>query len=224
MQLINRGKKIFILTCTLAALTAASSSYAFSDDEARKAILELRAQVKQINEQNQQSKLLLADKVDQLQQEVAILRGRLEELTHKSIPDATDSNAPKVTQNLDPQERVIYEQAADLYRNGRYQEAAAGFADFIESYPDSSMASDASFYLGSSQYAAKDFANSIKTLQNLLQTNPKSSKAADALLVMAADNIELNDIKSAKQNLQRILQDYPNSKAAETAKNRLNLL
>lgn len=224
MQLKNHRYLLSVLACSLSIGLFAQNAYAFSDDEARKAIIELRAQVKQMNEQNQQAKLLLADQVDQLNQEVAILRGRLEELSHKALPSVEETKAPKVTGNLDPQEKAIYEEAANLYRNGRYKEAAAGFSDFVDSFPNSSMASDAKFYLGSSLYASKDFKNSINVLQNLVEANPKGNKSPDALLVIAADNIELNNISAAKASLERIIKEYPNSNAAETAKNRLELL
>ncbi len=208
-------------------LLTSPAAHAFADDEARRAILELRAQIKQINEQSQQARIQLANQMDQLNQEVASLRGQLERLTSGGAGSATTdnhSNAPKATPGADPQERLVYESAADLYRNGRYQEAASGFASFVESYPDSPMASDALFYLGSSQYAAKDFKNSIQTMQKLVRQYPNDPRAADALLVAATNQIELNDLNAAKASLQRIIADYPNSQAAETAKSRLKML
>ena len=214
-----------IPAAVLLALTLSSpAAHAFSDDEARRAILELRTQIKQMNEQNQQARLQLADQMDQLHQEIASLRGRIEELGQQAGAGANNGNAPQAPQTGDPQEQAAYEAAADQYRNGRYQEAAAGFATFVQAYPDSSLIGDAQFYLGSSQYASKDFKNSIQTMQTLVQSRPDDPRAPDALLVVAADQIELNDLKGAKASLQRIIKEYPNSGAAETAKNRLKLL
>ena len=52
---------------TLLALTlTAPAAQAFSDDEARRAILELRTQIKQLNDQNQQARLQLADQMDRV--------------------------------------------------------------------------------------------------------------------------------------------------------------
>jgi tol-pal system protein YbgF len=212
----------------LLALTLATpAAQAFSDDEARRAILELRTQIKQINEQNQQARLQLADQMDLLHQEIASLRGRVEELSQRGPSaggNAGHANAPQTPQAGDPQEQAVYEAAADQYRNGRYKEAAASFSAFIQSYPDSDLSGDAQFYLGSSQYASKDFKNSIQTMQTLVKNRPEDPRAPDALLVVAADQIELNDMKSAKASLQRIIKDYPGSPSAETAKSRLKLL
>jgi tol-pal system protein YbgF len=211
---------------TLLALTlTAPAAQAFSDDEARRAILELRTQIKQLNDQNQQARLQLADQMDLLHQEIATLRGRVEELSQRApSADGSAGNAPQTPQAGDPQEQAAYEAAADQYRNGRYKEAASGFSTFLQSYPDSDLAGDAQFYLGSSQYASKDFKNSIQTMQSLVKNRPDDPRAPDALLVVAADQIELNDMKSAKASLQRIIKDYPGSASAETAKSRLKLL
>ncbi|WP_103035736.1 tol-pal system protein YbgF [Castellaniella caeni] len=214
---------------TLVALTlAAPAAHAFADDDARRAILELRTQLQQMQSQNQQARLQLADQMDLLSQEIATLRGRVEELSQQARLAGNaqaGGNAPQqATQAGDPQQQAAYEAAADQYRNGKYKEAASAFATFVQSYPDSELANDAQFYLGSSQYASKDFKNSIQTMQSLVKNHPDDARAPDALLVVAADQIELNDMKGAKASLQRIVKDYPKSPAAETAKSRLKLL
>lgn len=202
----------------------ATPAQAFSDDEARTAILELRAQIKQITEQNQQARLQLADQVDMLRNEIISMRGQLEQL-HYAAQGGAPANAPQGSkQASDPQEQAAYNVAAEQYRSGKYKEAAAAFASFVQAYPDGPLAGDASFYLGSSQYATRDFKNSIKTMQNLVRTTPEDPRAADALLVTAASQIELNDLAGAKASLQQIIQDYPKTSAAETAKSRLKLL
>ncbi len=202
----------------------APSAHAFADDEARRAILELRTQIQQLTDQNRQARLQLADQMDQLHQEIALLRGKVEELSHRPPTSSTPGNAPQAASTGDPQQRAAYEAAADLYRNGRYKEAAASFATFVQSYPNGEQTGDAMFYLGSSQYASKDFSHSIQTMESLVQARPNDPRAPDALLVVAADQIELNDLKGAKASLQRIIKDYPGSSAAETAKSRLKLL
>ncbi|MFT0534317.1 tol-pal system protein YbgF [Castellaniella hirudinis] len=219
--------RLTILSATLALALGATAAHAFSDDEARRAILELRGQIQQMKDQNQQARLQLADQMDMLHQEIATLRGRLEELGRPGHPAAANgpANAPQLSvQTDDPQQQAVYQAAADQYRNGRYPEAAASFAAFVEAYPDSELSTDAQFYLGSSQYASKSFKNSIQSMQALVQKHPDSARAPDALLVVAANQIELNDLKGAKATLQRITKDYPSSNAAETAKNRLKLL
>jgi tol-pal system protein YbgF len=202
----------------------AAPALAFSDSEARKAILELRAQLKQVTEQNQQARLQLADQVDMLRNEIISMRGQIEQLHYASQASASLNASQNERQATDPQEQAAYDAAAEQYRSGKYKEAAAGFAAFAQAYPESQLAGEANFYLGSSQYATRDFKGSIKTMQTLVSTQAKDPRAPDALLVAAASQIELNDLKGAKASLEQIIRDYPETSAAETAKSRLKLL
>ena len=210
----------------LAALTA--PAHAFSDDEARKAILDLRQQVQQQNEQSQRAKLQLADQIQALQQEVAQLRDQLE-LVSRQQPSAkpggaTGSTNPPGASAGDPQEQAAYDGAIDLFRKGQYKEASESLAAFTALYPASQLAPSAQFYLGSSRYALKDFKGTIEQLNAMVQKSPDNARAPDALLIIAGSQIELNNRAGAKATLQRIVRDYPTTPAATTAKSRLQLL
>nr|WP_245150727.1 tol-pal system protein YbgF [Pollutimonas harenae] len=200
---------------------------AFSDDEARRAILELREQVKRYEDQNRQARLQFADQIQTMQHEMARMRGQLEQLNwqsdlqQRSSQDQTGGNTPQVA---DPQEQAAYEGPMGLFRSGKYKEAAASFEDFLQAYPNSQLAPEARFYQGSSRYASKDFKGSIQGLQGMIRDTPQDPRAPDALLVIAASQIELGDLAGAKSSLQKIVKDYPDTSAAETAKSRLKLL
>lgn len=211
----------------LAALTA--PAHAFSDDEARKAILDLRQQVQQQNEQSQRAKLQLADQIQALQQEIAQLRDQLE-LVSRQQPSANKpggapggANPPGATAG-DPQEQAAYDGAIDLFRKGQHKEASESLAAFTALYPASQLAPSAQFYLGSSRYALKDFKGAIEQLNAMVQKAPDNARAPDALLVIAGSQIEMNNRAGAKTTLQRIVRDYPTTPAANTAKSRLQLL
>ncbi|KGD93759.1 TPR repeat containing exported protein [Achromobacter sp. RTa] len=210
----------------LAALTA--PAHAFSDDEARRAILDLRQQVQQQNEQSQRAKLQLADQIQALQQEVAQLRDQLELVSRQqpsAKPGGTAGSAnPPGASAGDPQEQAAYDGAIDLFRKGQYKDAAESLAAFTALYPASQLAPSAQFYLGSSRYALKDFKGAIDQLNAMVQKSPDNARAPDALLVIAGSQIELNNRAGAKTTLQRIVRDYPTTPAAGTAKSRLQLL
>src|SRR3546814_15138501 len=90
----------------------AAPAQACSDDEARRAILEVREQIKQLTEQNRQARLQLADQIETLQHEMASMRGQLEQLNwqadleKRSSQDQSGGNSTKVA---DPQEQAAYE-------------------------------------------------------------------------------------------------------------------
>lgn len=226
MRALPRPLSSALFSTVLILAGYSSSASAFADDEARRAILELREQVQRMTTQSQQSRLQLAEQLEILRQEVATLRGKVEELNHRSGQSGNSgasSPAPSIS-GVDPQEQAAYNTPMDAFRGGNYKEAATGFADFLNAYPESPLAGEAQFYQGSSRYATKDFKGAIQVLQGFLNDQPNHARAPDALLVIAASQTELNDLKSTKASLERILRDYPQSKAAETAKSRLQLL
>ena len=218
--------RTLVVTATLAAAAVAAPAHAFSDDEARRAILDLREQVQQQNQQNQRARLQLADQMQAMQQEITQLREQLE-LVSRQQPSAQPghgaTNPPGATAG-DPREQAAYDGGIDQFRKGQYREAAESLAAFVALYPNSQLAPSAQFYLGSSRYAIKDYKGAIEQLNQLVQQSPDDARAPDALLVIAGSQIELNNHAGAKASLQRIVKDYPNTPAAETAQSRLQLL
>lgn len=199
--------------------------HAFSDDEARRAILDLRQQLQAITEQSRQIRLQQADQIEGLRQDVARLRGEVERLSHLSRRNEPAAPASESSiQVANPIEQSAYDQAMQSFRAGQYQVASKELAQFIQAYPQSALVPEARFYRGSALYATKDFKGSIAGLQAMLTAAADDPRAPDALLVIAASQVELNDLQGARASLQRIVKDYPDTRAAETAKSRLQLL
>lgn len=218
--------RTLIVTAMLASVALAAPALAFADDEARRAILDLRKQVQVQNEQNQRARLQLADQMQAMQQEITQLREQLE-LVSRQQPRGQASqgaaNPPGATAS-DPNEQAAYDGALDQFRQAQYKDASESLAAFLALYPNSQLAPTAKFYLGSSRYAIKDYKGAIEELNELVQQSPNDARAPDALLVIAGSQIELNNRTGAKASLERIVKTYPNSQAADTAKNRLQLL
>lgn len=224
---VSSFRRLAVVTGVMFACVSAPS-HAFSDDEARNAILDLRQQFRQMNEQNNRARLQLADQIQSLQQEVMQLRDQLELVSReqsRSQPNGQQNpNNPQGAQADDPQEQAAYDGAIDLFRTGQYKDAAEALASFTSAYPNSALVPTAQFYLGSSRYALKDFKGAITQMQALVKAAPNNPRAPDALLVIAGSQIESNNRAGAKTTLQQLVQDYPSAPAAETARNRLQLL
>lgn len=194
---------------------------AFTDDEARKAILDLRQQIRTMNEANQRARIQLSDQIEALGQEIVRLRGDIEQLGRPAGAAGGRTADPR---SQDPREQAAFDQSMETFRKGQYKETIQNLTAFLTLYPDSKLAPTAQFYLGSSRYAMKDFKGAITTLQAMVQKYPTEPRAADALLMVASCQIELNNRPGAKTTLQRIVKDYKGTPAADTAAKRLPLL
>lgn len=227
MNVTPSALRIALLVATSVAIFSAAPAHAFADDDARRAILDLREQVHQMTEQDRRIRLEFSDQLEALKNEITSLRGEVEQLRSASDLSRRSSQGEPggtTTQVADPQEQAAYENPISLFRSGQYKESIDGFNTFLDAYPNSQLAPEARFYRGSSQYATKDFKGSIAGLEDLVSSTPHDPRAADALLIIAASQIELDDMTAAKTTLQRILKEYPETSAAETAKDRLKLL
>jgi len=203
------------------------SAHAFADDDARKAIIDLRQQIQTMTEANQRARIQLADQIETLQQELMQLRSEIEQMGRGGRApgaDGTSTANGSASAAQDPTEQSAYDGAIDQFRKGQYKDAAESLAAFIALFPNSTLTPSANFYLGSSRYGLKDYKGAIEQLTATVTKYPALPRAPDALLVIAGSQIELNNRAAAKATLQRIVKDYKGTPAAETAAKRLQLL
>jgi tol-pal system protein YbgF len=220
----------------------------FDDDEARKAILDLRNKVEALqkdvaSKSDKNSALSLSDQNDQLRQEVARLRGQLEVLTNelantqqrqKDFYVDLDSRLTKLEPqkvnvdgkevSVDQSEQKTYDAALNIFKGGDYKGASSAFGDFLKRYPQSGYAASAQYWLGNSLYAQRDYKGAIAAQQAVVKNYPDNPKVADALLNIASSYTELKDKASARKSLETLIAKYPNSPAAQTGKERMATL
>lgn len=222
------------------------------DDEARRAILDVRTKLEALqrdvdarleNKTDKAGTVDLVNQNEQLRQEVAKLRGQIELLTNE-LANAQQRQRDfyvdldtrlrklepqKVTiegkeTDVDPSEQKTYDAAQALYKSGDYKNAGATFYEFMRRFPNSSYAPSAQYLLGTAYYAQRDYRNAITAQQAVVKNYPDSPKAAEALLNIASCYVELKEKAGAKKTLLSLVAKYPESPAAQTAKERLAAL
>jgi tol-pal system protein YbgF len=245
-----------LIQSTLAAAVMAAFSFAplqaraalFEDDEARKAILEIRSRLaamqSEINAKaDKESNFDLNNQNEQLRQEIARLRGQIEVLTNelantqkrqKDFYVDLDNRVRKLEPQqvtVDGKEALVeqaeqrsYDAALAYFKSGDYRNAGASFYDFTRRYPQSALAPSAQYWLGNTYYAQRDYRNAITAQQVVVKNYADSPKAADALLNIASCYLELKDKVAAKKTLETLVAQYPDSPSAQTAKERLAAL
>ena len=161
-----------------------ASAGLLDDEEARKAILDLRAKVDAIardlntrieTKSDKTAQLDMLNQHEQTMQEISRLRGQIEVLANE-ISKAQNSQR-QLYADLDarikkiepqqavvdgeaaevlPAERTSYETATALFQSGDYKGAATALQDFVRRFPDSVYASNAQYWLGNAYYALGD--------------------------------------------------------------------
>jgi tol-pal system protein YbgF len=113
-----------------------------------------------------------------------------------SLPAQTDSQASladkdnktqvaSVVSNPEPptrQEKDAYRSAFNLLKEGRYDRSIKAFAGFMTSYPGSSYADNAQYWLGEANYVSRKYSAAVKEFGKVIATYPESTKVPDAML------------------------------------------
>ena len=228
------SKSGFVLFLSVAASLLSQNTWAIlSDDEARRAILELRKSVSA----SQAAILDLQNQLDKQKSENAQLRGQIESLQKQS--DDLSNNQKSFYQDLDarisrlePQnvevegvtgivqagEKSSYDEALKSFQAGQIKNADSEFTTFIRKYPSSPYLPLALYWSGNTKYALKDYKAAITQLQGLISRYPGHQRVPAATLTMANANLESGKKAVAKKLLTDLISKYPDSDAAKEAK------
>jgi len=144
-------------------------------------------------------------------------------MTSTPVPEPEPQRAPLQTapSAVQPGERAEYEQALAILREGRYDEATQAFNRFLASYPSSSYADNASYWLGETYYVTRDFDRALATFMQLTEHYPNSPKAPDSYLKTGYIYFEKQDWAAARLALDTVISGYPGTTAARLAADRL---
>ena len=135
---------------------------------------------------------------------------------------ATPSPAPARGTGDPARERADYEEALNILREGRYQQATAAYQKFLSDYPGSSYADNAQYWLAESSYVTREFDTALTQFQQVISAYPDSGKIPDARLKIGYILYEKSDWPGARRELETVAREFPDSTAARLAQDRLD--
>jgi len=222
--------RAFCLSAAVICLGAPHSAWAlFSDDDARKAILELRKTLAT-------TQLELQGQIDKLKTETAELRGKIEELEkqgedintsqktyYQDLDTRLGNFEPRtitiegVSGTVQPGEKKAYDDALKAFQTGNLKKASEGFSAFASKYPQSPYLPLALYWGGNSKYANKDYAGAINQLQSLIKKFPNHPRIPAAMVTLGNSQLESGNKAAAKKTFSDIIAKYPDTEAAKDA-------
>jgi tol-pal system protein YbgF len=222
--------RAFCLSAALICLSASNSAWAlFSDDEARKAILDLRKSLAT-------TQLELQGQIEKLKADNAELRGKIENLEKQGEDISTSQKTyyedldnrignfePRtvtiegITGVVQPAEKKAYDDALKAFQAGNLKKADEGFSAFATKYPKSPYLPLVLYWSGNSKYANKDYASAINQLQNLIKKYPTHPRIASAMVTLGNCQLESGNKTAAKKTFSEIVAKYPDTDAAKDA-------
>jgi len=119
-------------------------------------------------------------------------------------------------------DKSAYQAAFGALKDGQYDRAIAAFQKFLTSYPDSSLADNAQYWLGEAYYVSRSFPEAQSAFQRLVDKYPQSRKRPDALLKIGYCQYEAKQWDAAKQTLSQVASQFPDTPASHLAQQRLD--
>jgi tol-pal system protein YbgF len=120
------------------------------------------------------------------------------------------------------EDKTSYQTAFNLLKDGQYDRAITAFQKFLVSYPDSSLADNAQYWLGEAYYVNKSYPEAEAAFQRVIDKYPQSRKLADALLKIGFCRYELKQWQSAREVLGQVVARFTDTPAARLAQQRLD--
>ena len=121
-------------------------------------------------------------------------------------------------------DQVNYQAAFNLLKQERYDQASQAFRQFLATFPGSSLADNAQYWLAESYYVTQKYKEALPEFETVTSRYPQSRKLPDAMLKIGYCNYELKHYEAARKALSAVVQDYKETAAARLAGQRLQVM
>ena len=187
---------------------------------------ELSAQIEQLQAKLEDTNYRLAQLSQQIastNQELRAFRTQAELSTTRDDSEEDDEarRAP-VPGPTDPE--ALYQSAYDDYLRGNYDLAVAAFEEYLQTFPNTDLADNATYWIGEAYYREGRYRQAIDQFERVVRRYPRSEKVAGALLKKGYAYLELGERSQGVVQLQYVIREHPNSDEASIARDRLRAL
>lgn len=140
-----------------------------------------------------------------------------------SVPGSAAPSAPASPAAAAPEttDSASYQAAFQLLKDSQYDRAIAAFQKFLVSFPDSSLADNAQYWLGEAYYVNKSYSDALAAFKRVAEKYPQSRKLPDALLKVGYCDYELKQWQAANEVLTQVATTFPDTPAGHLAQQRL---
>ncbi|HET9226516.1 MAG TPA: tol-pal system protein YbgF [Thermoanaerobaculia bacterium] len=169
----------------------------------------------------------------QLSQQIAATNQELK--SFRSVPPAA---VPEGTVGGDPQQpqqqpqpnpgggpaadpQSLYNSAYNDYLKGSYDLALREFQEYLNNFPNTDLADNATYWIGECYYRQRRFRQAVDQFDAVLERYPRSDKVAAATLKKGYAHLELGERSEGVVQLRHVIRQYPTSDEANLARQRL---
>jgi tol-pal system protein YbgF len=123
-------------------------------------------------------------------------------------------------------ELEAYRYARSAWSDGEPDTCIDRFRDFLQTYPSSNYAENASYWMADCYFKRGDFKTAVLRFDDVVARYPAGKRAPDALFRQGEALLRLGPGygKAAGKAFERVIQEYPESARAQEARKQLEVL
>lgn len=159
-------------------------------------------------------------RLDLLTEEVGRIKlSRVSREGYRKKPGVGKPTAPEVGE----EERLAYEEALTLFREGKYIEARDAFLNFLKTFKPNKYTDNAYFWLGKVYYELGNTTRAKQIFDTLIKKCeegklPDCNKLPDTYFMLVKLSLDEGDIASANKYFSTLEEKFPNSEATSRAR------
>ena len=164
--------------------------------------------------------------IDDTNERFVIFGQKLED-TNVDFTNKLSMLSEKVTKKIEetkPTPTQIYGAAYTDYTMKNYDLAISGFQEYIQQYPNGTLAPNAQFWIGACYYDNGNYSEAMEGFDKLITSYPKNEKIPSAKLKKAHALLKLNNKSKAITVFEDISKSYPKTNEARQASSYLSTL
>ena len=108
-----------------------------------------------------------------------------------------------------------YEDALELVKKKKYDEALEALAGYLVRYPGDANADNAMYWRGECYYAKGDYVRAAEQFEGVVTRFPNGNKVPDALLKLGLSQRAMGDRDKARETFDRLRKSYPSAEAVK---------
>jgi len=197
------------------------------------ALYQSRGDILRLLRQIEQQLITLQELTGQNQRALTTLRDLVESGRAPALPPTVRTDPPGGGQVMDPafepetqpdpSDAAVetYNAAVRAFNRGNIGVARRAFNEFLQRYPNHSLAPDAHFYLADLMVQEDRLDEAISAFLRIPELYPTADKVPDSIYRVGVIYIAMEEYEDAREYLERVVSSYPNSGAAVLAQERL---
>ncbi len=234
-------EKMAVMQSLLGQSTEKFTQIGQSTDKLNTGLGELQKSVQTSNANAGQKIDNLNSQIQGIQASLDELRARLDKISdqvakvaaaQQAIPPAPAPGAAGMPEGFPampgapskPSADVLYNTALRDYTGGNYPLALQEFNDYLHYYPNTTLASNAQFYIGDVYYQQGQFDKAVEEYDKTIEEYPNGNKSAAAQLKKGYALINMDLRAQGIRELNSLIKRFPNTPEAALAKDKLETL